>query len=64
MAKRGRPKGTGKPPEEKYVLKAFRFPPALWEAFSKAVPRNERSKMIREYMEKEIRRRGANGAGS
>ncbi len=58
MAKRGRPKGTGKPPEEKYILKAFRFPPDLWEAFSKAVPKSERSERIRKYMEREVHKKG------
>ena len=53
MAKRGRP---GKPPEEKYVLKAFKFPPDLWEAFCAAVPEKERSARIRSYMEREIRK--------
>ena len=57
MKKRGRPIGSGKPPEEKYVLKAFRFPPDLWEAFTRVVPKNKRSEIIRGYMEKEIARR-------
>jgi hypothetical protein len=57
MASRGRPKGTGKPPGEKYVLKAFKFPPELWEAFTRVVPRNERSATIRGYVEREIQRR-------
>jgi type II secretory pathway component PulL len=65
MAKRGRPIGTGKPAGEKYVLKAFKFPPELWEAFARIVPENERSKTIRGYMEKEIRKKGrAAGEGS
>jgi len=55
--KRRRPKGTGKPEGEKYILKTFRFPPDLWEAFSNAVPRNQWSVTIRGYMEKEITRR-------
>ncbi len=65
MAQRGRPKGTGKPPGEKFVMKAFRFPPELWEAFARVVPERERSKTIRGYMEREIKRRGrvdGNGA--
>jgi hypothetical protein len=57
MKKRGRPKGTGKPPGEKYILKTFRFPPQLWEAFAKTVPRSEWSQTIRGYMEKEIAKR-------
>lgn len=56
MAKRGRPVGTGKPPKEKFVLKAFKFPPNLWEAFCAIVPDKERSATIRSYMEKEIRK--------
>jgi len=57
MAKRGRPVGTGKPPGEKYILKAFKFPPELWEGFSSVVPRTEWSATIRKYMEREIQRR-------
>ena len=54
MAPRGRPK---KPAGEKYILKAFKFPPELWEAFSKAVPASERSEAIRAYMAAEIAKR-------
>ena len=57
MAKRGRPVGSGKSPEDKFVLKAFKFPPQLWEEFIRIVPKNERSEMIRQYVQKEIRRR-------
>jgi hypothetical protein len=57
MAKPGRPVGTGKPPGEKYVLKAFKFPPVLWEEFCSVVPAKERSATIREYVRREIRRR-------
>ena len=57
MAKRGRPVGTGKPVGEKFILKAFKFPPELWEAFSSAVPRSEWSATIRRYVELEVRRR-------
>jgi hypothetical protein len=57
MAKRGRRVGTGKPPGEKYVLKAFKFPPDLWEAFCAVVPVKERSATIREYVQREIRKR-------
>jgi len=54
MAKRGRPPGTGKPAGEKYILKAFKFPPELWEQFAAVVPDKERSQRIREYVAKEI----------
>lgn len=66
MAKtrRGRPPGTGKPPEEKFVLKAFKFPPDLWEEFASVVPVQERSKRIRAYMCREIARRKRKGGGS
>jgi hypothetical protein len=57
MAKRGRPVGTGKPPAERYVLKAFKFPPDLWEAFAALVPASERSERIRTYMRREIGKR-------
>jgi hypothetical protein len=56
MAKRGRPPGTGKPPGEKFVLRTFRFPPSLWEEFAAVVPAQERSKRIRDYMAREIRK--------
>jgi hypothetical protein len=56
MVQRGRPKGTGKPLGEKYILKAFKFPPELWEAFARLVPLSKRSATIRGYMEKEISR--------
>jgi hypothetical protein len=54
MAKRGRPE---KPPEEKYVLRTFKFPPDLWEAFCAVVPAKERSATIREYMQRELKKR-------
>ena len=56
MKKRGpgRPKGTGKPEGEKYILRTFKFPPDLWEAFAAVVPDKERSERIREYMRREI----------
>jgi hypothetical protein len=57
MAKRGRPVGTGKPPGKKYVLKAFKFPPDLWEAFCAVVPEKERSSTLRDYMQREVRKR-------
>jgi hypothetical protein len=57
MATRGRPKGTGKPAGEKYILKSFKFPRELWEAFTQAVPSGERAETIRGYMEKEIRKK-------
>ena len=57
MAKRGRPVGTGKPPGEKYILKAFKFPPDLWQAFCGLVPKSEWSLTIRRYVEKEIQKR-------
>jgi hypothetical protein len=56
-ARRGRPPGTGKPPGEKFVLKAFKFPPDLWEAFAAVVPEQERSERIRVYMRREIGKR-------
>lgn len=54
MATRGRPK---KALGEKYILKTFKFPPGLWEAFSKVVPLSERSETIRGYMAEEIAKR-------
>ena len=64
MAKRGRPVGSGKPPGEKFILKAFKFPPDLWQEFSSAVPRTEWSATIRKYMEREIQRRKRQSTGS
>jgi hypothetical protein len=57
MAKRGRPIGSGKPAAEKFVLKAFKFPPALWQGFIAVVPERERSATIRRYVEREVRKR-------
>jgi hypothetical protein len=54
MAKRGRPVGSGKPPGEKFILRTFKFPPDLWEAFAAAVPEHERSERIRSYMRREV----------
>ncbi len=56
-AKRGRPVGSGKAPGEKFVLKAFKFPPDLWEKFVAVVPSSERSATIRECVEKLIARK-------
>jgi len=56
-ARRGRPVGSGKPPGEKYILKAFKFPPDLWQAFTDAVPSSERSATIRRYVEQEVKKR-------
>ena len=56
-ARRGRPPGTGKPPGEKFVLKAFKFPPDLWDEFASVVPIQERSEKIRAYMRREIGKR-------
>jgi hypothetical protein len=58
-ARRGRPIGSGKPAGEKYILRTFRFPPGLWQEFSELVPDKERSAMLRQYMEKEIKKRMA-----
>lgn len=57
MARRGRPPGTGKPPGEKFILRTFKLPPDLWERFVSVVPDRERSATIREYMEREIKKR-------
>jgi len=55
MAKRrGRPPGSGKKPGEKFILKTFKFPPALWNEFTSIVPVKQRSEAIREYMQKAI----------
>jgi hypothetical protein len=56
MAKMGRPVGSGKPPGEKFVMKTFRFPPALWKEFADAVPMSLRSATIRGYMEEAIQK--------
>lgn len=54
MPKRGRPK---KDATEKYVLKAFKFPPEMWEEFASLVPSKERSATLRDYVKREIKRR-------
>lgn len=51
------PARTGKPPGEKFIMKAFKFPPALWEAFASIVPTKERSATLRAYMQREIEKR-------
>jgi hypothetical protein len=56
-ARRGRPPGTGKPPGEKFILKTFKFPPDLWEAFAAIVPEKERAERIRVYMRRELAKR-------
>ena len=58
MAKLGRPKGTGKPEGEKFIMKAFRFPPELWAAFSRVVPGARAVQDDPGYMEREVRKRG------
>jgi len=52
--KMGRPP---KPAGEKFILKAFKFPPDLWAEFVALVPDKERSEVMRSYMRKEIARR-------
>ena len=61
---RGRPRGTGKPKDEKYVLMAFRAPPALRDELAALVPEQERSAFIRRLVERALaseRRRQAKG---
>jgi hypothetical protein len=62
MKRRGRPVGSGKPPGEKYILRAFKFPPVLWATFSGLIPKQERSETIRRYMEQEIEKRKSGAA--
>lgn len=51
---RGRPK---KPEGEKFVTKAIRFPPGLWEWLETTVPVGERSGVIHEALRRELKRK-------
>jgi hypothetical protein len=46
-----RPRGTVKSPEEKYISRNIRFPPALWAEIERRVPERERSAFIRQAIE-------------
>jgi hypothetical protein len=58
--RRGRPPGTGKPAAERYVLVAFRVPPALRDEINELVPEQERSEFFRKALRPALaaRRRG------
>jgi hypothetical protein len=51
MGKRG---PAPKPETEKYVMKSFRFPPGLWEAVERHVPKGERSRLIQTCLERAV----------
>ena len=49
-----RPRGTVKPPQEKFLAKNIRFPPTLWAEVERRVPARERSAFIRRAVEREL----------
>jgi Arc/MetJ-type ribon-helix-helix transcriptional regulator len=50
----GRP---SKPPGEKYETHSLKFPPSLWRELEELVPPGERSAVIHEALERELKRR-------
>jgi hypothetical protein len=50
----GRP---SKPPGEKYETHALKFPPSLWQELEELVPAGERSAVIHQALERELKRR-------
>jgi hypothetical protein len=50
----GRP---AKPPGEKYETHALKFPPSLWRELEELVPPGERSAVIHQALERELKRR-------
>jgi len=52
-------KRMGRPPklpEEIFITRSIRFPPALWQAFSALVPSGQRGKVILRLVEREVKR--------
>jgi hypothetical protein len=49
-----RPKGTGRPPEERLRGRTVRFSPGLWAELERRVPACERSRFIRRAVEREL----------
>jgi hypothetical protein len=49
-----RPKGTGKPPGEKYVVKLVRWPPELWARIEAATEEGDRAAFIRAAVERAL----------
>jgi hypothetical protein len=52
-------KATGrpaKPPGEKYETHALKFPPSLWRELEELVPAGERSAIIHQALERELKR--------
>jgi hypothetical protein len=46
-----------KPPGEKYETHALKFPPSLWRELEELVPPGERSAVIHQALERELKRR-------
>jgi hypothetical protein len=49
-----RPRGTVKDPEEKFLSKSIRVPPALWAEIERRVPARKRLAFIRRAIEREL----------
>lgn len=52
-----RPRGTGKPAGEKYVVKAFSCPPDLWADVEAYIPVKERSALLQACLRREVAKR-------
>jgi hypothetical protein len=56
MARRKKPE---EPPEQGYVTKAIKWPPALWQEVEARIPERERSAFIRQAVKDALLRRAA-----
>lgn len=54
-----RPRGTGKPPDEKYVTRSMKWSPELWAEVEEQIPERERSAFIRQAVKEALFRRAA-----
>ena len=54
-----RPRGTGKPPGEKFITRTLRWPPELWSEVEEHIPERERSEFIRQAVRDALFRRAA-----
>jgi hypothetical protein len=54
-----RPIGTGKPPDERYITRAVKWPPELWKEVEERIPERERSAFVRQAVKDALLRRAA-----